>query len=137
MPGEIRTLIDSFIGQACEVGIDPRATPANTPRNPAFRREAKKWLQGKVCMVCGGTKRLMCHHKYPFHLFPSLEMDERYWRPMCEGDKRLNCHILVGHAGNTMGFLPMVDELAGLLRFALRTNKILLAAIREEIKNSP
>jgi len=129
----IRGLIDQFIGQACDLGFDPNATPANTKRNSKFGHASKLWLADKVCMVCGGRKRLMAHHKYPFHLFPELEMDDQYWRPLCEGDHRLNCHVLVGHAGNTAGFNPLVDELAGLMHFLLRTNGVLLQAIRNEI----
>ena len=129
----VRSFIDSMIGQIADLGLDPDATPANTKRNPKFGHASKLWLADKVCMVCGGKKRLMAHHKFPFHLFPSLEMDESHWRPLCEGDHRLNCHVLCGHAGNTQGFNPLVDELAGLIRFALNTNQVLLRAIRTEI----
>jgi len=128
----VRALIDQFLGQAIDLGIDPSATAANTKRNPRFGPAAKLWLRDKRCLVCGGRKRLQCHHKYPFHLFPSLEMDERYWRPLCEGDHRLNCHLLVGHGGDYSGFNPLVDELAGIMHFILRTNGVLLRAIREE-----
>ena len=128
----VRALIDQFLGQAIDLGIDPSATAANTKRNPRFGPAAKLWLRDKRCLVCGGQKRLQCHHKYPFHLFPSLEMDERYWRPLCEGDHRLNCHLLVGHGGDYSGFNPLVDELAGIMHFILRTNGVLLRAIREE-----
>jgi len=128
----VRALIDQFLGQAINLAIDPIATAANTKPNPRFGPAAKLWLRDKRCLVCGGRKRLQCHHKYPFHLFPSLEMDERYWRPLCEGDHRLNCHLLVGHGGDYSGFNPLVDELAGIMHFILRTNGVLLRAIREE-----
>jgi len=131
----VRALIDAMLGQIVDLGIDPDATPANTARNPKFGRESKLWLADKVCMVCGGKHRLMAHHKYAFHLFPSLEMDTRYWRPLCEGDHRLNCHVLIGHLGDTQGFNPLVDEFAGLMSFALRTNSVLLHAIRAEIRS--
>jgi hypothetical protein len=128
----VRAFIDQILGAALDLGIDPDATPANTKRNPRFAREAKLWLKDKRCIVCGGRIRLQAHHKYPFHLFPSLEMDERYWRPLCEGDHRLNCHLLVGHGGDFSGFNPLVDELAGIMHFILRTNSVLLRVIREE-----
>lgn len=135
VPGfDVRELIDRFIGETLKLGGKPNATAANTPRNSKFEGEAKKWLVGKKCMICGGTLKLMAHHKYPFHLFPDLEMDENYWRPLCEGDHRLNCHLLVGHGGNFEGFNPLVDEFAGLIQFLLRTNSVLLSAIRQEIK---
>ena len=130
----VRALIDSMLGSALDLGVDPDATPANTPRNSKFGRKAKLWLADKVCMICGRTKRLMCHHKFPFHLFPALEMNPLYWRPLCEGWAALNCHVVGGHLGNTQGFNPLVDEFAGLLRFAINMNSELLHAIREEIK---
>jgi hypothetical protein len=130
----IRELIDRFIGETLQLSGNPTATAANTPRNPKFESAAKLYLKGKKCMICGGTLRLMAHHKYPFHLFPELEMDETHWRPLCEGDHRLNCHLLVGHGGNFEGFNPLVDEFAGLIQFLLRTNSVLLSAIRQEIK---
>ena len=129
-----RHILDAMIGEIVQLGVNPDATPANTPRNPKFGRAAKLWLADKKCIVCGGKKKLQAHHKYPFHLFPSLEMDERYWRPLCEGDHRLNCHLIAGHAGNFAGVNLLVDEFAGLLNFALRTNSVLLHAIRQEIK---
>jgi acyl-coenzyme A thioesterase PaaI-like protein len=132
--GSIRALIDQMLGEIIDLGLDPDATPANTKRNPKFARAAKLWLKDKRCIVCGGRTRLQAHHKYPFHLFPSLEMDERYWRPLCEGDHRLNCHLLVGHGGDFSGFNPLVDEVAGIMHFILRTNGVLLHAIREQAR---
>ncbi len=133
----VRALIDQMLGETLQLGFDPNATAANTPRDPKFASASKLWLKGKKCIVCGGTLKLEAHHKYPFHLFPALEMDERFWRPLCEGDHRLNCHLLIGHGGNFEGFNPLVDEMAGMLSFLLRTNYTLLAAIRQEIKASP
>ena len=132
--GSIRALLDQMLGEIIDLGLDPDATPANTKRNPKFARVAKLWLKDKRCIVCGGRTRLQAHHKFPFHLFPSLEMDERYWRPLCEGDHRLNCHLLVGHGGDFSGFNPLVDEVAGIMHFILRTNGVLLHAIREQAR---
>ena len=130
----VRAFIDQILGATLDLGFDPDATPANTKRNPKFEPAAKLWLKDKRCIVCGGTIRLQAHHKYPFHLFPNLEMDERYWRPLCEGDHRLNCHLLVGHGGDFSGFNPLVDEMAGFMHYILRTNSVLLHLIREEAK---
>ena len=137
MEEHIRTLIDQMLGEVIDLGLDPNATEANTPRNPKFGPAAKLWLKDKKCIVCGGHTKVQAHHKYPFHLFPSLEMDKRYWRALCEGDHRLNCHLLIGHGGNFSGFNPLVDEMAGLMSFMLRTNSVLLHAIREEVKRNP
>lgn len=137
MEEHIRSLIDQMLGEVIDLGLDPNATEANTPRDPKFAPAAKLWLVGRKCIVCGGRKKVQAHHKYPFHLFPSLEMNEQYWRALCEGDPRLNCHLLIGHGGNFSGFNPLVDEMAGLMSFMLRTNHVLLHAIREEVKRNP
>jgi hypothetical protein len=73
-----------------------------SPKWAAFRRQ---FLQGKVCAVCGGTKKLELHHIRPFHLHPELELDEGNVIPLCENNKDgVNCHLLFGHLGSFKSF---------------------------------
>jgi len=68
-------------------------------RWPTFR---KRWLEKHgSCVVCGATKDLEVHHKFPFHLDPQGELDESNFITLCEskGDG-LNCHLAVGHLGS-------------------------------------
>ena len=134
----VREIIDRMLSETLTdtlgLQLDPTATAANTPRNSKFERAAKLWLKGKTCIVCGGVKDLRCHHKFPFHLFRSLEMDERYWRPVCQGNPALNCHLAVAHLGNFEAFNPLLDEIAGLLRFGFQFNRTILHAIHAETK---
>ena len=59
------------------------------------------FLEGKGCAACGGTDRLIAHHRVPFHIDPSLELDVENLIPLCESGKYgLNCHLLLGHLGN-------------------------------------
>lgn len=71
---------------------------ARSPKWAAFR---KKFLQGKVCNLCGGTKKLEAHHIQPFHLHPELELQTSNLLPLCEsGHDGANHHLLFGHLGD-------------------------------------
>ena len=59
------------------------------------------FLEGKCCASCGGTKSLVAHHRVPFHVDQSLELEVDNLVPLCEAGKYgLNCHLLLGHLGN-------------------------------------
>lgn len=61
----------------------------------------KKFLEGKVCAVCNGTKKLELHHLKPFNQFPELELSPDNVLPLCESGKNgIMCHLFVGHLGN-------------------------------------
>jgi len=64
---------------------------------PAFR---KQFLKGKSCAVCGGTKTLEAHHIIPFHVAPEKELDINNLLPLCEGQKTILCHLIIGHGGD-------------------------------------
>ena len=70
-------------------------------RHKDWDRESRSFLAvNRHCLVCGRTESLQCHHVYPFHRFPELEMVKLHWRPLCTGGP-LNCHYLAGHAGRS------------------------------------
>ncbi len=69
-------------------------------RSPHWGSVRAKFLAGKACGICGGTKRLEAHHIRPFHLNPELELDPRNLFPLCEGNKNVQCHLIFGHFGN-------------------------------------
>jgi len=65
---------------------------------PAFR---KRFLAGKVCAVCGGTKKIELHHIKKFQTNPELELSEQNVLPLCENKKYgVVCHLFFGHLGN-------------------------------------
>lgn len=74
---------------------------------PTFR---KNFLKGKSCAVCGGTKKLEAHHIIPFHINPSLELDETNLIALCEGNKNINCHLVIGHKQNFKKFNANVKK---------------------------
>lgn len=68
-------------------------------RSPKWQSLRKSFLFGKRCAACGSTKKLVAHHKIPFHLKPELELDESNLIALCE-NKSHNCHLWIGHLGN-------------------------------------
>ena len=89
---------------------DPTGPRLEASRNPAFRKQAKAFLVTHPhCLACGGTTDLEVHHKFPYHLFPELEMDESHWRVLCMHRGRL-CHFIFGHCYNWSAWNPYIDK---------------------------
>ncbi len=66
---------------------------------PKIRNEHLK--KNSQCAVCGGTAKLEVHHKVPFHLDPSKELEPSNLITLCEAWKNgICCHLLIGHLGN-------------------------------------
>ena len=82
--------------------------PKGKRRSPKWRAVRAKFLKGKHCAVCGGSKKLEAHHKMPFHLDPSLELDPTNLIALCEGARQINCHLFVGHLGSFQSYNPSV-----------------------------
>jgi hypothetical protein len=91
-----------------------RATgEARSSEWPALR---KKFLKGKLCAACSGNKKLEAHHIMPFHMDKSKELDVNNLIPLCEGNKDINCHLVMGHSFNFKGVNPnSVSDSARLL----------------------
>ncbi len=74
-----------------------------SPKWPALR---KKFLKGKTCGACGGKKSLEAHHVIPVHIDPEKELDIDNLLALCEGNKNINCHLVIGHSFNYRGWNP-------------------------------
>ncbi len=76
--------------------------PPGAKRSPWWAATRKKHLAVHPrCALCGGTKKLEVHHVMPFHLDPSLELDDKNLITLCEQKKEgITCHLFVGHLGN-------------------------------------
>ena len=70
-----------------------------TARSPKWAALAKRFLKGKACAVCGRKERVVPHHILPYHLYPTLELDESNLIPLCE-NRSHNCHFWIGHLGS-------------------------------------
>jgi 5-methylcytosine-specific restriction protein A len=77
--------------------------PMDSKRSGHWPTLRKHFLQGKVCAVCGGSRKLEAHHIMPFHLDPTKELDPLNLIALCEGNPKVNCHLVYGHLGNFKG----------------------------------
>ncbi len=80
-------------------------------RSGKWRTVRKRWLkQNPYCAVCGREKRVVPHHKKPFHLFPEKELDWDNLITLCERRKVLNCHLIFGHLGAFRKYNSNIEE---------------------------
>ena len=85
--------------------IDRKPRPRRSPKWAAL---AKRFLRANsCCAVCGRSENVVAHHICPFHLFPSMELDEANLIPLCEG-RTVNCHLAVGHLFLWASYNPAV-----------------------------
>lgn len=92
--------------------------PLLNKRSPEWPNFRKKWLRDHYkCEVCGGSSFLEVHHIIPFHLNPSLELNENNLITLCDsGSFGINCHLFVGHCGSFRKINPNVKENSVYLR---------------------
>ena len=99
-------LVRLFLGAAKHAELraalapDPDDKPlvlgaARSSRWPTVRAEHLK--KCPRCVACGGSENVQVHHLRPFHLSPSLELDEHNLVSLCEKPSR-NCHFHFGHS---------------------------------------
>jgi 5-methylcytosine-specific restriction enzyme A len=85
-------------------GYQMSKKPIDNKRSAQWPKLRKGFLKGKVCAACGGKKKLEAHHIKPFHLHPDLELDPSNLVALCEGNKDVNCHLVIGHSFDFKGF---------------------------------
>ena len=77
------------------------------PRSPEWPTCRKHFLKkNPTCAACGTTDNLNVHHKMPFHLDKSKELDNNNLITLCE----THCHILIGHLASFKSYNPDVVE---------------------------
>jgi 5-methylcytosine-specific restriction protein A len=106
--------------------------PKDSKRSGKWPKVRRDFLKGKVCAVCGykGPK-LEAHHVKPFHLHPADELDPANLVALCEeGHEGVNCHLLIGHAGNFQGINPDARRDAAMWSVKLASNKKFVQAQR-------
>ena len=88
--------------------------PKGAKRSKEWRRVRKEHIRrNPTCAVCGTNKKLEVHHKYPYHLFPDLELEPSNLVTLCDGGGRSgmkSCHFFFGHLGNWKKFNSNIDE---------------------------
>jgi hypothetical protein len=97
------------------------AAAVGARRNSRFPRAARLWLREKQCAYCE-AKADEAHHLYPFWLFPSLEMDSRFWLPVCRRGE--DHHLHLAHLGSFERFDFLAREHAAILKLSRRMSGI-------------
>lgn len=88
------------------VGSDSHARSSGWPKV-----RAAHLVRFPRCEACGGTGGLQVHHVRAFHCDSSLELDPTNLITLCtDGPCNLNCHFVLGHAGNTKTSNPNVRD---------------------------
>ena len=76
-------------------------------RSNQWRTVRKHFLEkNPMCAACGSTKNLEAHHKIPFHINKSKELDENNLITLCNN----YCHFLFGHFLSWKSFNENVSQ---------------------------
>jgi 5-methylcytosine-specific restriction endonuclease McrA len=81
-------------------------------RSSKWQTVRKHYIEkNNVCAICGSTEVLEVHHKKPFHLDPTLELDPNNLITLCESKKNgVTCHLWFGHLGDYHSFNENIEE---------------------------
>lgn len=86
-----------------------------SPRSGKWEALKDEYLrEHPACIVCGNATRsqLTAHHRIPFHVEPSLELDKNNLLTMCRDDYGYRCHLIFGHCGSYVLWNSKVDAMA-------------------------
>ena len=76
------------------------------PRSGQWPRVRAKFLVNHgECVACGATKQLEAHHKVPFYVDQSLELEEKNLIVLCR-----TCHFMIGHLKDWSRYNVSVDD---------------------------
>ena len=79
------------------------------PRSGSWKKVRDGFIKkNPTCAACGGTEGLECHHKTPYHIDPSKELDEDNLITLCKMSG--NCHYVWGHLLNWRAYNPTVTQ---------------------------
>lgn len=82
--------------------------PADNKRSAHWPAVRAAWLRDHpTCAACGGKDDLEVHHKIPFHLHPTMELDPTNFVTLCERAGRA-CHFRYGHFFDWSDYNPAV-----------------------------
>ena len=77
-------------------------------RSPQWKALSKKMLKGEVCEACGSGSHLQLHHRVPFHVDSSLELNPANLIVLCMSSG-YECHLRVGHGKSWRTYNPNVE----------------------------
>ena len=99
------------------------AAAVGARRNSRFGRRAKIWLKGQQCAYCDRPAD-EAHHIFPFWWFPSLELDARFWLPVCRTGP--DHHLHLAHLGSFERFDVLAREHAAIFKFCTRMSGLVV-----------
>ena len=108
------------------------ASAIGARRNSRFSREGKLFLKGQECAYCE-RKAEEAHHLFPFWLFPSLEMDHRFWLPVCRSGE--DHHVHLAHLGSFERFDVLAREHAAIFKFCRRMSGMVVKMVKNAEKS--
>jgi hypothetical protein len=86
---------------ASALASDQAAIESRSPQWPAL--SARGLAAHPTCVYCG-QPATVCHHVWPVHLRPDLELDELNLRAVCD-----HCHLRCCHLGAWQFYNPCID----------------------------
>jgi hypothetical protein len=91
-----------------------------SPKWPAVERAFK--AEYPLCEVCGSDKNVEIHHRVPFHVDPSKELDFGNLITLCSNSSCMS-HLTLGHLGSYKQSNPHIREDSTLLNKRRRDAK--------------
>lgn len=99
-------------------------------RSPEWPKLEKEFLSTHpACEACGSTKHLNVHHKKPFHIDASLELNPDNLITLCM-DK--DCHLLIGHGDDFKAYNPDVVPDSAIVKQDISKIKEVAAAAKQK-----
>ena len=86
--------------------IEPYITHKRSSKWPKVRKAYLK--KNPTCEACGRKNSLEIHHKIPFNLDHTLELEHSNLITLCS--KGMECHISWGHLGNYKYYNPNIEK---------------------------
>lgn len=85
---------------------DIKITTKRSSKWPKVEKDFKE--KNPNCACCGSNIRIQVHHKKPFHLDPSLELDINNLISLCMSKKE--CHLMIGHGNDFKSYNPNIER---------------------------
>lgn len=84
--------------------------PLEIKRSPKWAAVERRYKKAHPnCENCGGSEKVVVHHKVPVHIDPTKELDATNLKSLCEKPS-MNCHLWQGHDGVWKSMNQTVDS---------------------------
>lgn len=91
-------------------------------RSTSWMKVRKEHLKKfNECACCGSKKSLEVHHKVPFHINKSLELERSNLITLCK-----RCHLFIGHLGHFKSYNIFVKDDANVFRYKIDNRPLVM-----------